>query len=75
MLYRGPATASTARLASRAPTGDEQGQLGVKLEREIPVDEQPDKVYAFWRDLRNCRSSCPIWSPWRSCPNTALTGE
>ncbi len=34
--------------------GDEQvGQLGVKLEREIPVDEQPEKVYAFWRDLRN----------------------
>ena len=39
---------------TRAGSGDEQvGQLGVKLEREIPVDEQPDKVYAFWRDLRN----------------------
>ena len=25
----------------------------MKLEREIHVDEQPEKVYAFWRDLRN----------------------
>ena len=57
MLYRGLGghCLSTARSASPAPrSGDEQvGQLGVKLEREIPVDEQPEKVYAFWRDLRN----------------------
>jgi uncharacterized membrane protein len=33
--------------------GDQVGQLGVVIEREIPVDEQPAKVYAFWRDLRN----------------------
>ena len=39
---------------TRTGSGDEQvGQLGVKLEREIHVDEQPEKVYAFWRDLRN----------------------
>jgi len=33
--------------------GELVGQFGVVIEREIPVDEQPDKVYAFWRDLRN----------------------
>lgn len=39
---------------TRTGSGEDQvGQLGVKLEREIPVDEQPEKVYAFWRDLRN----------------------
>jgi uncharacterized membrane protein len=33
--------------------GEEIDQPGVTIEREIPVDEQPSKVYAFWRDLRN----------------------
>jgi len=57
MLYRGLGGNCLLYRAlgiTRARSGDEQvGQLGVKLEREIPVDEQPDKVYAFWRDLRN----------------------
>jgi uncharacterized membrane protein len=53
LLYR---TLGVTRTAS----GDEPvGQLGVKLEREVHVDEQPDKVYAFWRDLRNL----PIMMP------------
>jgi uncharacterized membrane protein len=57
MLYRGLGGHCLVYRAlgiTRAESGDEQvGQLGVKLEREISVDEQPDKVYAFWRDLRN----------------------
>ena len=57
MLYRGLGGHCLLYRAlgiTRSRSGDEQvGQLGVKLEREIPVDEQPDQVYAFWRDLRN----------------------
>ena len=57
MLYRGLGGHCLLYRAlgiTRTGSGDEQvGQLGVKLEREIPVDEQPEKVYAFWRDLRN----------------------
>jgi uncharacterized membrane protein len=57
MLYRGLGGHCLLYRAlgiTRTRSGDEQvGQLGVKIEREIPVDEQPDKVYAFWRDLRN----------------------
>jgi uncharacterized membrane protein len=57
MLYRGLGGHCLLYRAlgiTRTSSGDEQvGQLGVKLEREIPVDEQPDQVYAFWRDLRN----------------------
>ena len=57
MLYRGLGGNCLLYRAlgiNRAGSGDEQvGQLGVKLEREIHVDEQPEKVYAFWRDLRN----------------------
>ena len=57
MLYRGLGGHCLVYRAlgiTRAGSGDDQvGQLGVKLEREISLDEQPDKVYAFWRDLRN----------------------
>ena len=57
MLYRGlggHCLLYRALGVTRARSGDEQvGRLGVKLEREIPVDEQPEKVYAFWQDLRN----------------------
>ena len=30
-----------------------RGQLGLKLEREAVVREQPEAVYAFWRDFSN----------------------
>lgn len=57
MLYRGLGGHCLLYRAlgiTRTGSCDEQvGQLGVKVEREIPVDEQPEKVYAFWRDLRN----------------------
>ena len=57
MMYRGlggHCLLYRALGVTRTGCGDEQvGQLGVKLEREIPVDEQPEQVYAFWRDLRN----------------------
>ena len=55
MLYRGLGGNCLLYRALGISHGDGEavGQLGVKIEREIPVDEQPDKVYAFWRDLRN----------------------
>jgi uncharacterized membrane protein len=55
MLYRGlGGQCFLYRALGITGSGDEQvGQLGVKLEREIAVDETPAKVYAFWRDLRN----------------------
>ena len=57
MLYRGLGGHCSIYRAlgiSRAvPADDPVGQLGVKVERDIQVDEEPRKVYAFWRDLRN----------------------
>jgi uncharacterized membrane protein len=37
-------------------TTDEQGRrgnLGVKVEREVPMEESAAKIYGFWRDFRN----------------------
>ena len=56
MLYRGLGGQWLLYRAlgiSRAtPTDEPVGHLGVKVEREIQVDEEPAKVYAFWRDFR-----------------------
>src|SRR5262245_25147080 len=40
-------------ISSTKGHAEQVGQLGVVIDREIPVDEPPAKVYAFWRDLRN----------------------
>jgi uncharacterized membrane protein len=56
MLYRGLGGQCLIYRAlgiTRATPADEPvGHLGVKIEREIQVDEEPAKVYAFWRDFR-----------------------
>lgn len=36
-----------------------QGNLGVKVEREMVFEEPPEKLYAFWRDFRNLPSIMP----------------
>jgi uncharacterized membrane protein len=35
---------------------DEQGRrgdLGVKVEREVSMEESAERIYGFWRDFRN----------------------
>ena len=56
MLYRGIGgnCALYRALGIDHAAGEETvGQLGVKIQREIQVDEPAEKVYAFWRDFRN----------------------
>ena len=36
-----------------------RGNLGVKVERAVVFDEPPEKLYAFWRDLRNLPTIMP----------------
>ena len=79
MLYRGLGGHCLLYRAlgiTRTGSGDEQvGQLGVKLEREIPSTSSRRKSTRSGAISGTCRSSCPIWSPCRSCPSIALTGE
>jgi uncharacterized membrane protein len=33
--------------------GETRGNLGVKIERELSIEEPAEKLYRFWRDVRN----------------------
>ena len=35
------------------------GNLGVKIERELSIEEPADKLYGFWRDFRNLPTIMP----------------
>jgi uncharacterized membrane protein len=56
--------------ASREDT--QRGNLGVKVERSVVVEEPAEKIYAFWRDFRNLPTimrhveSVSVLSPTRS---------
>ena len=39
--------------------GETRGNLGVKIEREISMEEPAEKLYRFWRDVRNLPTIMP----------------
>jgi uncharacterized membrane protein len=56
LLYRGlrgQCAVYRALGIDRAGGEDRRGNLGVKIERAVSVEEPVEKVYRFWRDFRN----------------------
>jgi uncharacterized membrane protein len=57
LLYRGLRgyCAAFHALGIDRATGEQgrRGNLGVKVEREVPMEESAEKIYGFWRDFRN----------------------
>jgi uncharacterized membrane protein len=57
LLYRGlSGNCVVYRALDIDHTSDEEGRrgnLGVKVEREVSIEEPPEKLYRFWRDFRN----------------------
>jgi uncharacterized membrane protein len=39
--------------------GETRGNLGVKIEREVSIEEPAEKLYRFWRDVRNLPTIMP----------------
>ena len=60
LLYRG---LSGSCLLYRAlgidRAGETRGNLGVKIERELSIEEPAEKLYRFWRDMRNLPTIMP----------------
>ena len=42
-----------------APEQGRRGNLGVKVERAVSMDEPAEKIYRFWRDFRNLPTIMP----------------
>jgi uncharacterized membrane protein len=63
LLYRGLAgnCAVYRALGINRASDDEgrRGNLGVKVERELSIEEPADKLYGFWRDFRNLPTIMP----------------
>lgn len=63
LLYRGlSGNCALYRALGIDRAGDEEGRrgnLGVKIEREMSIDEPAEKLYLFWRDFRNLPTIMP----------------
>ena len=63
LLYRGlSGNCVVYRALGIDRTSDEEGRrgnLGVKVEREMSIEEPADKLYRFWRDFRNLPTIMP----------------
>jgi len=57
LLYRGIggncAVYRTLGINRAADADGRRGNLGVKIERELSIEEPAEKLYRFWRDFRN----------------------
>ena len=63
LLYRGlTGSCAVYRVLEVDRASDEEGRrgnLGVKVEREISIEEPTEKLYRFWRDFRNLPTIMP----------------
>lgn len=63
LLYRGfGGNCALYRALGINRAGDERGQsgnLGVKIERELSIEEPAEKLYSFWRNFRNLPTIMP----------------
>jgi len=63
LLYRGlSGNCVVYRALGIDRTSDEEGRrgnLGVKVEREMSIEEPAEKLYRFWRDFRNLPAIMP----------------
>jgi uncharacterized membrane protein len=54
LVYRGlSGTSMVYRALGIDRAGETRGNLGVKIEREVSIEEPAEKLYRFWRDVRN----------------------
>ena len=63
LLYRGVSgNCAVYRALGFDRAGDEEGRrgnLGVKIEREMSIEEPAEKLYRFWREFRNLPTIMP----------------